>query len=78
MNVIRLGVRGLAVLGAIALLVGVIGAGTATSDVAPLTNPNPASTFTPNSKDGKPAAGSITVPVDIDFDQPLPLQVRRP
>ena len=35
-------------------------------------------TFTPNSKDGKPVAGSITVPVDIDFDQPLPLQVRRP
>jgi hypothetical protein len=39
MNFVRLGARGLAVLGAIALLVGVIGAGTATSDVAPLTNP---------------------------------------
>jgi serine protease len=39
MNFARVGARGLAVLGAIALLVGAVGAGTATSDVAPLTNP---------------------------------------
>jgi hypothetical protein len=39
MNFVRFGARGVAVLGAIALLVGAIGAGTATSDVGSLTNP---------------------------------------
>jgi hypothetical protein len=39
MNVVRLRFRGLAVMGAIALLVGAVGAGAAASDTAPLTNP---------------------------------------
>jgi hypothetical protein len=39
MNVVRLGARGIAVLAAIVLLVGAVGAGTATSDVSSLTNP---------------------------------------
>jgi len=30
-------------------------------------------TFTPNQKDGKPVAGYLTVPLDIDFDLPVPL-----
>jgi serine protease len=38
MNFVRLGVRGVAVLGAIALLVAAVGVGTATSDVGPTTN----------------------------------------
>ena len=39
MNILRLGLRGLAALGVIAVLAGVIGAGTATSDTSTLTNP---------------------------------------
>jgi hypothetical protein len=39
MNFVRLGARGVAILGAIVLLVGAVGAGTATSDVSQLTNP---------------------------------------
>jgi hypothetical protein len=39
MNFLRLGLRGLAVVGAIVLFVGIVGAGTATSDTSPLTNP---------------------------------------
>lgn len=39
MNVVRLGARSVALVGAIALLVGAIGAGTAASDVGSLTNP---------------------------------------
>ena len=30
-------------------------------------------TFTPNQEDGKPVAGYLTVPLDIDFDSPVPL-----
>lgn len=30
-------------------------------------------TFTPNQEDGKPVAGYLTVPLDIDFDLPVPL-----
>src|SRR5579864_1464159 len=39
MNVARWGLRGLIVISAVALLVGMVGAGTATSDTVPLTNP---------------------------------------
>jgi serine protease len=39
MNVLQLGFRGLVVVGAIVLLVGIVGAEAATSDTSPLTNP---------------------------------------
>lgn len=29
--------------------------------------------FTPNQEGGKPVAGYLTVPLDIDFDLPIPL-----
>jgi|SRR6185437_10488163 len=30
-------------------------------------------TFTPNQENGKPVAGYLTVPIDLDFDDPVPL-----
>lgn len=30
-------------------------------------------TFTPDQVNGKPVAGYLTIPVDIDFDSPVPL-----
>jgi hypothetical protein len=30
--------------------------------------------FTPNTENGKPVAGYITLPLDVDFDLPVPLR----
>src|SRR5690242_8789312 len=39
MNILRVGLRGFAAVGVVMLLVGIVGAGAAVSDTAPLTNP---------------------------------------